>query len=337
VSEDPLVSIVVVTFNSAGEIARCLESVAAHAGVSTEVFLVDNASADDTVRIVRERFPVVQLVVNADNVGFSAANNQALALARGAYVLFLNPDTELRPGALPTMIQVLGPSGPVAAVGPRLVWTDGRSWRVAARRLPSLWTESCHLLALDRFVPRSRLLAYKYYAPWDLLGDRDVDCLSGAALLCRTAQVRDLSGFDESVPLYLDDIDLCRRLGDLGCLRYCSQAVVLHHHDASGAQQPQTLIVRLGLQATYRYFAKHRRWPYAACYVLLVATLGLAAGIFSVALGVARKEVAAQRERRRCITFVGWAFGSKAGPWPLPREAPADVWPRRVGRFPNLG
>src|SRR5438874_9906532 len=111
------------------------------------------------------------------------------------------------------MLRQLESDNHCVAVGPRLVNPDGRTWRVSARRLPTLWTEFCDFTTLDRLFDRSRLFARKWYAPWNYDSDRNVECLSGAALLGRTAEVRLLGGFDESVPLYLDDMDLCRRLG----------------------------------------------------------------------------------------------------------------------------
>src|SRR5438876_10269560 len=89
--------------------------------------------------------------------------------------------------------------------------------------------------------------------PWAGTTDRDVECLLGAAMLCRTEQVRALGGFDESVPLYLDDMDLCKRLGDLGRLRYLSGTTILHHYSLSTTQLASALTRRLGLRATDSY------------------------------------------------------------------------------------
>src|SRR5207253_1588533 len=201
-----------------------------------EVILVDNASADGTVETVRARFPAVRMIANDVNVGFPKANNQALPLARGEYVLFLNPDSELAPGTL--------------------------------------------------------------------------ECLLGAAMLCRTEQVRALGGFDESVPLYLDDMDLCRRLGDLGRLRYLSGVPLLHHYSVSARKQPTALMKRLGLQATYQYFVKHRGRRYARAYVVIVASVGLA----SFPLGFVRLLGGSLKKARRrwdeARVFVDWAWRS---------------------------
>src|SRR5437899_12250337 len=104
-------------------------------------------------------------------------------------------------------------------------------------------------------------------------------------MLCRTEQLRALGGFDESVPLYLDDMDLCKRLGALGRLRYLSGVPLLHHYSVSARKQPTALMKRLGLQATYQYFVKHRGLGYARAYVAFVPGVGLAA----LPIGVARR------------------------------------------------
>ena len=204
-----VVSIVIVSFNTVRELLACLASIERSArSLPHEVILVDNASADGTVEAVRARFPAVRLIANDANVGFPKANNQALPLVRGEYVLFLNPDSGVEPGTLDRMVAQLEGFPERAAVGPRVRKASEFMSPNCARRLPTWWTEFCDLSWLARIFPRSRLLAWKYYAGWDGKTDRDVECLLGAAMLCRSAQVRALGGFDESVPLYLDDMDL---------------------------------------------------------------------------------------------------------------------------------
>ena len=321
-----MVSIVIVSFNTVREVLACLESIERSARsepgphpVQIEVILVDNASSDGTVAAVRARFPTVRVIANAANVGFPKANNQALPLVRGEYVLFLNPDSELGAGTVEQLVAALEPYPTRAAVGPRVRKPSEFMSPNCARRLPTLWTEFCDLSWLARIFPRSRLFAWKYYGGWDGTTDRDVECLLGAAMLCRTAQVRALGGFDESVPLYLDDMDLCKRLGELGRLRYLSGVPLLHHYSVSTRKQPTALMKRLGLQATYQYFVKHRGRGYARAYVAIVAGVGLVAfplGFTRLLGGSLRK---ARRRWDEARVFVDWAWRSKAVTYTLPR------------------
>jgi GT2 family glycosyltransferase len=315
-----VISILIVSFNTAQQLVACLESIArCAAAIPHEIIVVDNGSSDGSVEAVRGRFPAVQLVANQENLGFPKANNQALPLVRGQYILFLNPDSELQPGTLERMLGELAGFPERAAVGPRVRKPEEFISPNCARRLPTLWTEFSNLLWLDRIFPRSRIMAWKYYRPWDGTTDRDVECLLGAAMLCRADQVRALGGFDDSVPLYLDDMDLCKRLGDLGQLRYVSGAVVLHHYSVSTKQQPSPLIRRLGLQATYQYFVKHRGRAYARAYVAVVALVGIVAyplGFVRLVGGSLRK---ARRRWDEARVFVDWAWRSKAVTYTLPR------------------
>jgi len=315
-----VISILIVSFNTAHELVACLESIErCAAALPHEIIVVDNGSTDGSVEAVRTRFPAVQLVLNQENLGFSKANNQALPLVRGEYLLFLNPDSEMQPGTLERMLAELAGFPQRAAVGPRVRKPSEFMSRNCARRLPTLWTEFCDLMWLHLIFPRSRMFAWKYYAPWDGTTDRDVECLLGAAMLCRTDQVRALRGFDESVPLYLDDMDLCKRLGDLGRLRYVSDAPLLHHYSVGTKQLPYGLTKRLGLQATYRYFLKHRGPGYARAYVASVAGAGVAAfglGLVRLLGGSLRK---ARRRWNEARVFVDWAWRSKEVTYALPR------------------
>ena len=318
-----MISILIVSFNTAHELVACLESIErCAAAIPHEIIIVDNASSDGSVEAVRARFRSVQLIANDENLGFPKANNQALPLVRGEYILFLNPDSLLQPGTLERMLAELDGFPERAAVGPRIRKPSEFISRTCARRLPTLWAEFCDLSWLARIFPRSRVLAWKYYAPWDGRGDRDVECLLGAGMLCRTEQVRALGGFDESVPLYLDDMDLCKRLSDLGRLRYLSDATLLHHYSVSTNQQSSPLIKRLGLQATYQYFVKHRGPAYARAYVALVAGVGMAAFV----LGFGRLLGGSLRKARRrwdeARVFVDWAWRPKAVTYTLPRLRP---------------
>jgi len=315
-----VISIVIVSFNTAPELVACLESIERRASaIPLQVIVVDNGSCDGSVAAVRARFPPVQLIANQENAGFPRANNQALPLVRGEYVFFLNPDSELEAGTLERMVAELAAFPDLAAVGPRVRRPDEFYTRNCARRLPTLWTEFCDLLWLHVILPRSRIFASKYYPPWDGTTDRDVECLLGAAMLCRTEQVRALGGFDESVPLYLDDMDLCKRLGALGRLRYLSGPTVLHHYSVSTRKQPSPLMKRLGLQATYQYFIKHRGAGYARAYVAIVG----GAGVVAFVLGFARLLGGSLRKARRrwneAAVFVDWAWRSKAVTYTLPR------------------
>src|SRR2546426_5793888 len=162
-SSASVISILIVSFNTAPELVACLESLArCAAALPHEIIVVDNDSSDGSVEAVQKRFPAVQVIANQENLGFPKANNQALPLARGEYVLFLNPDSEMQPGTLERMLAELAGFPERAAVGPRVRKQHEFISPNCARRLPTLWTELSNLLWLDRIFPRSRSMAWKY-------------------------------------------------------------------------------------------------------------------------------------------------------------------------------
>src|SRR5436190_24245867 len=185
-----VISILIVSFNTAPELVACLESLArCAAALPHEIIVVDNGSTDGSVEALQQRFPAVQVIANQENLGFSKANNQALPLARGEYTLFLNPDSEMQPGTLERMLAELAEFPERAAVGPRVRKQHEFISPNCARRLPTLWTELSNLLWLDRIFPRPRVMASRNSAPWPGTSDRDVECVLRTTMLCRRARL----------------------------------------------------------------------------------------------------------------------------------------------------
>src|SRR5437868_15541903 len=152
-----MVSILIVSFNTVREVLACLASIergAPSVPHEVDVILVDNGSADGTVEAVRAQFPAVRLIANDANVGFPKANNQALPLVRGEYVLFLNPDSELAPGTLERMVAQLDGVPERAAVGLRVRKPSELMARPCARPVPALRAEVCDLTWRGRVLPR---------------------------------------------------------------------------------------------------------------------------------------------------------------------------------------
>ncbi len=252
----PDLSVIIVNWNVRDLLQRCLQSVFASPFAGhLEVIVVDNASTDGSVEMVRAEFPQVRLVANAENRGFPAANNQGLALARGRYVLLLNPDTEVLSDALQTMVAFADGHPDVGVVGPKLLNPDG-SVQSSRRRFPTFATALWESTWLQPYAPR-RLLK-RYYAldrPDDEI--QDVDWVTGAALMARREAVEQVGPLDEGFFMYSEELDWCRRFRGVGWRAvYLPTAQIVHY---VGKSSEQVLPARhIHFQTSkVRYFRKY--------------------------------------------------------------------------------
>jgi len=200
-----------------------------------EVIVVDNASTDGSVEMVREEFSDVHLIANAQNRGFPAANNQGVAVAQGRYVLLLNPDTEVLGDALATMVAFADAHPDVGVLGPQLLDPDG-SVQSSRRRFPTLLTAFFESTWLQPYAPR-RLLE-RYYA-LDRSDDatQDVDWVKGAALMARREAIEQVGPMDEGFFMYSEELDWCRRFREAGWrVVYLPSARIIHHEGKSSEQ-----------------------------------------------------------------------------------------------------
>jgi GT2 family glycosyltransferase len=242
------ISILIVSWNVRDLLRQCLASVASSKfqvtdwdnlkpeTVQLETIVVDNASSDGTVEMLRTEFPHVRVIANTENVGFTRANNQALAIAQGRYFFLLNPDTELHPNALQTLYAYAETHPEVGIIGPRLFYGDGTP-QSSRRRFPTLATAFLESTKLQQWFPRNRVLA-RYYV-LDTRDDetQDVDWVTGAAMFVRRAVYEHIGGLDEAFFMYSEELDWCYRAKRAGWrIVYLPTAQVIHHEGKSSEQ-----------------------------------------------------------------------------------------------------
>ncbi|HEX2085211.1 MAG TPA: glycosyltransferase family 2 protein [Solirubrobacteraceae bacterium] len=225
-------SIVVVTWNSAGEIGPLLESIRTHLEDEHEVVVVDNASTDATADIVGASPGPVRLIENRGNVGFGAANNQGVRAARHDAVVLLNPDTLLVDGSLATLAARAVRER--ALCGPRLLNADG-TLQPSASALPGRWEDTLRLVLPAALMPKP--LARRC-EPWRSERDAEVGWLTGACLAAPRDILLELGPFDERIHLYSEDLDLGLRARKTGVrsLFLPTAARVVHLADRSSSQ-----------------------------------------------------------------------------------------------------
>jgi len=228
----PRLSVMTVTWNGWRHTHRCLESVLASTVQDSEVLLLDNASGDGTADSVELMFPGVRVVRNAENRGHTKAVNQGLSLATGEYVLLLDSDTELVPGAISRMLDFLESHHDVALVAPRTYNSDG-SVQLSARRFPRPMNGLFGRQSLlTRWFPGNRLS--RRYLLSDRLSDNEpyeVEQISSACMLFRRGLFDEVGPWDEGYPGYWVDSDWCFRVRDLGWKICCVPGAEVIHHE----------------------------------------------------------------------------------------------------------
>lgn len=250
----PPTAIILVNWNTRDLLRQALRSVREHAGMPVHVIVVDNASSDGSPEMVRAEFPEATLIANPDNRGFGQANNQGFAASREPFILLLNSDAELTPGALPALVAELERHPEAGAVGGRLVYPDGR-FQASFAAYPKLLTEA---LLLAGLAPRIWGVQYPSRRESASRRAREVDWVGAACLLLRRAAVDATGGFDPSFHMYAEETDLCRRIHGRGwTVRYSPQAVALHHGGRSTTQRSTEQPLMLW-RSRLLYFRKHR-------------------------------------------------------------------------------
>jgi GT2 family glycosyltransferase len=259
-------SIILVNWNGRELLARALEAVYATVlQANYEVIVVDNASTDGSVELVRERFPQTILVVNEQNVGFGKANNQAAAMASGRYLLLLNTDCFVHEGTVDQLVHFLDQHTQAGAVGPRLRYEDGSLQR-SAMSFPTLLTELWTVLGLAQRFPKSPLFGRYLMTHWDLDSIRQVDALMGACLLIRSSIVQELGLFDEQFFMYSEEVDLCYRLHQAGWQCFFLPTVeATHIWGGSARKAAGESFLRL-FRSRVQFFRKHYGIGVAATY-----------------------------------------------------------------------
>lgn len=250
-------SILIISYNTRELLVACLQSVIERtAGVDYELIVVDNASRDGSVEAVRARYPHITVLANTENGGFAKACNQAAAISSGRYLLLLNSDTVMQPGTLRTMATSLDQDLDIGAVS--CLQRDGQGQVVqSCFPFPSIRDHVRHSEDLPAVVRR----LVGTVPPINFAQSQDVDWANGACLMIRKALFDRLGGLDERFFMYFEDVDLCRRVQQLGYrIRYVAEGEVVHllggssHTDRSGLNKQWEL-------SRIRYVEKHFEQP----------------------------------------------------------------------------
>lgn len=250
----PEVSIVIINWNTRDLLLHCIKCIYETRGaLDLEVIVVDNASSDDSLVVLRKHFPCVYIIANERNVGFARANNQGVSASRAPYVLLLNSDAFLMPGALQVMLDLLMREPRAALIGAQLLNTDG-SFQASHTRFPNQWREFLILSGIGRAL-KGRW--YPSHGDESDKGAQVVDYVEGACMLVRRDTYLQVGGLDEAFFMYAEEVDLCYRLRQLSWqVWYQPTAQVIHLGGGSSMHRRTQREIDL-YRSRIHFFRKH--------------------------------------------------------------------------------
>lgn len=227
-------SIVVVSWNVAAHLERCLASIAAAPKPRSEVIVVDNASSDDSVAMVRRRFPNVRVIVNDRNRGFGPACNQGMRAAQGTAILLLNPDAEVTGDLIPRALAELERDARIGMLGVRVRGGDGRP-QPGAFHDPRLGHLVGSVLGLGR--TQLPIVGGRDVPTWRMRRTTEVEVVAGCCMFLPRDVLAEVGGFDEAFPLYGEEADWCRRIRDAGRRVVVAPVGEIVHHGGASTMQ----------------------------------------------------------------------------------------------------
>lgn len=259
-----MLSILIVAWRSKEPLRACLQSIQQHPPADPwEALIVDNDGQDGTAQMVQEQFPWAKLILPGQNLGYAAGNNLAFQHAKGEWLLTLNPDTEFEDDALQRALDILRSQPRYGALGAKLVGTDGQVQR-SVRGFPTLVGIIGSLLGLDRAFPRSSLASYRLPA-FDYEQEGPAPQPMGTFLLFRLEALAAVGDprcpFDESFPIFFNEVDLLYRMAHAGWPCWYSPQVRVRHLHGASTRQVRAQMVWESHRSLHRYLHKHaQRW-----------------------------------------------------------------------------
>jgi len=256
------ISIVIVSYNVADYLDRCLESVGRETRRRHEIIVVDNGSNDHSLHVIKEKYPQVVVIENQQNRGFAAANNQGFLKASGRYVFMLNPDTLIQEGAVDKLADFMDRNPDVGISGPRNLNPDG-TLQMNCHHFPTLAGAFWEYLQLKRFFPESRCFGREHMTYWNYDDIREVNWITGSSLMMRKDVLKEMGGLDERFFMYSEECDLCYRAKQAGRPTFFfPEASIIHFGGQSALSQKEfdlqgRMILKHLFQSRFYFFKKH--------------------------------------------------------------------------------
>lgn len=262
-------SICIVTYNVCDKVDQLLSSLLSISDYKTEILITDNASADDTVSVLRAKYPKISLHVNTRNLYFTRASNQNFVRANGRFIASLNPDVVVLPGAIERLVAYLETHEHVGVVTPKFIFPDGRLQR-SVGVFPTILFGFCEVTGVNTMWPNNPVANRMWKSKWDSEKAQAGDVLYGACLVFRREIFGQIGYQDEHFVHGWDEYDWCKRVSSVGWeLRYIPDAVVVHHRGASRLYAELQELDELHWKGFFFLYRKH----YGLVYYLVLRIL----------------------------------------------------------------
>jgi N-acetylglucosaminyl-diphospho-decaprenol L-rhamnosyltransferase len=276
-------AVVIVNWNVCRLLRDCLRSLEEDGMFSFgEVYVVDNASSDDSVEMVRKEFPWVRLIASPQNLGFSRGNNLVLREARAEYYLLLNPDVIVHRGTLRRLLDFAETYQQYGLIAPKQYAADGSLQYEAAVSHPTIWNVLCDLTFLSAIFSTSRWFCSRKLGHWDHTDSREVPAISGAAMLIPASVLTRVGLLDETM-FCVEDMDYCRRVRDAGWhIYYLASASIVHFGRSSINQHEKQGWQRQAMfQSFWLYRLKHSG-RFSAAYLSIAMAVWAAISLLAI-------------------------------------------------------
>lgn len=264
-------SVIIVNYNVKHFLEQCLHSVfKASKNIDTEIFVVDNNSVDGSAQLIREKFPNIHFIENKDNVGFSRANNQAIKLSKGKYILLLNPDTVVEEDTFTNVIDFMDEHPDAGGLGVKMIDGKGTFLPESKRGLPTPWVAFYKMFGLSKLFPKSKKFGKYHLSFLDDNEIHEVDVLAGAFMLMRKSALDKVGLLDETFFMYGEDIDLSYRITQGGFKNYYFPETTIIHYKGESTKKGTLNYVKVFYNAMIIFVKKHFPGGKAGIFAFLI-------------------------------------------------------------------
>ena len=277
-TSSPRISIIIINYRSVAFTRACLRSIYTHnSEQSVEVIVIDNATYDGCGEMVRSEYPQATFIQSTENLGFAGANNLGISASHGTHLMFLNPDTEVRAGAIDRLVTALSTQPDAGMTGARLLNSDLSVQTTSITAFPSILNQILGTEYLRQKFPAAALWGMKALFE-DRTEPTPVDAISGACMMARRDVIEQVKGFTTDYFMYAEDLDLCLKVGNAGWkIYYVPDAVVVHHGGRSSESRSESNYADLMMRESMCQFMQaHRGLWYARLFRM--ATILAASG-----------------------------------------------------------